>query len=144
MNTEFGSGSRLAATVCLAVVGLLVPALEINATHLLNPSWPPHARLHEAWQLATNTGLSAWAVFLAWRGRMRMACVIGLFLTGGFLLAWAARSVYGGSMAGTSAAAASILGIDAAVLVMGLAFVTLLVLACLGRSGSVPRASQRN
>jgi hypothetical protein len=27
------------------------PLLEANVAHVLNPEWPPHARLHEAWQL---------------------------------------------------------------------------------------------
>lgn len=143
MRSVSGSGEKLAATACLAVVGLLVPMLEINATHLLNPSWPAHARLHEAWQLATNTALSVWAIYLVWRGPMRTACLIGLLLTGGFLLAWVTRSAYGGSMAGTSTAGATIAGADAAALVMGFAFVTLLVIVNMSPLGSIWKASCR-
>jgi hypothetical protein len=133
MRATSGSGEKLAATACLAVVGLLVPMLEANATHLLNPSWPAHARLHEAWQLATNTALSVWAVYLTWRGSMHTACLIGLLLTGGFLLAWVTRSAYGGSMTGTSTASATIAGADAAAVVMGFAFFTLAIIMMIER-----------
>ena len=51
------------------VFGLLIPILEINQTHLFNSEWPSHARLHEAWQLITNTAISALALYLAWTGK---------------------------------------------------------------------------
>ena len=58
---------------------ILVPFLEISDTHLLNPDWPAHARLHEAWQLLTNASLSALALLLVWRwNRPITALVFGM------------------------------------------------------------------
>ena len=34
-----------------------VPILDINATHVFNPDWTPHVRIHEVWQLLTNSSL---------------------------------------------------------------------------------------
>lgn len=49
---------KIAVTFAALLFGLIVPILEVNATHLLNPLWPSHGRLHEAWQLLTNTAIA--------------------------------------------------------------------------------------
>ncbi len=119
MTTPPPLAARLVASAGLLVIGVLVPALEINATHLFNPDWPAHARLHEGWQLATNSALAAAGLWLAWaRGRVAAACGLGLLASGGFLVAWALRDLYGGSMAGTRTAAATLAGVDVAAWVM--------------------------
>lgn len=106
-------------TVCLCVPGLLVPYLEIDASHLLNPRWPPHARLHEAWQLLTNAGLAWTGIVLLWRrGRLNLAAGLGLAIGAGFLGAYVLRDLYDGSMAGTRSSESAVAGLDTAVLVM--------------------------
>jgi hypothetical protein len=125
----------LAATLCLALIGLAVPVLEINTTHLLNPQWPPHARLHEAWQLITNSGLSLLGVVLIWRHeRVFDACIIGQFLSGGFVLAWLARGSFGGSMGGASTGATTIAGLDLALWTMLIVFATFTAVAIASRA----------
>lgn len=117
---------RLVLTVCLLIPGLLVPVLEVNATHLTNPAWPAHARLHEGWQLITNSALCAWALWLAWaRAELRQAAVLGQIVIGGFLLAYLLRDGYGGSMAGTTTGALARDGVEPAVLIMSAAFLLL-------------------
>lgn len=119
-----GVALRVVITLCLMVFTVGVPILEINATHLVNPAWPPHARLHEAWQLLTNSALGVLAMFWVWRGqRFALACGIGALVCGAFLSAWTLRSAYGGSMAGTTSAAHGLGGLDAAVVIMGVIFV---------------------
>ncbi len=121
-------GARLLVTLCLLIFTVLVPMLETNATHLLNPAWPAHARLHEGWQLLTNAAIGLLALVRTWTpGRLGSACLLGTLVSGGFVLAWLARDVYGGSMQGTSTAAATWLGVDAAVLVMAAALGVFLV-----------------
>ena len=117
---------RVATTIALLVPGIVVPILEINATHLLNLGWPPHARLHEAWQLITNSFLAVVGVYWAWTGRIKSANIIGMAISGGFIAAWLSKDVYGGGMEGTSTAAARVLGMDLPLLVM----VTLFFLFC--------------
>lgn len=40
---------KLLVTIGILFYALAVPLLEINATHVFNPEWVPHARLHEVW-----------------------------------------------------------------------------------------------
>lgn len=119
--------SRVAVTLCLLVPAVVVPVLEANATHLFNALWPPHARLHEAWQLLTNSALSITAIAWTWTNRRRPACLVGMLLTGGFVAAWLGRHIYGGGMDGTATAATTILGMDLAAVVMVACFLVFLV-----------------
>jgi hypothetical protein len=90
---------RLVATACVLVYAAAVPVLEVNATHVFDPMWPAHARLHEVWQLITNSALGAWALWLLWvRGNTALPALLALFVTGGFLAAYFLRAQYGGSM----------------------------------------------
>ena len=135
----------LAATLALLIPLALVPWLEINATHLTNPDWPPHARLHEAWQLITNATLALIGLWLGWtRRRWREAAGLGLVITASFLAAWALRGVYGGSMAGTTSGSTVLLGVDVAVWVMGAASLLLAWVAFSApRQGTQPDRSTR-
>jgi hypothetical protein len=114
--------ATLPSLVFLLIPGLLLPVMETNATHLFHPDWPPHARLHEAWQLITNATL-AWAgIDIGLRDpASRVPHALGLAISGGFIAAWLLRGLYGGSMGGASTASLGIGGVDAAVIVMGIA-----------------------
>lgn len=112
----------LVLTLCLVPVGLLVPVLEIGSTHVFNPDWPGHARLHEVWQLAANSGLSLLCLWLAWgAGRVRLASVIGLVLTGSFLLSFLLAPLYGGTMRHSDGSELMVAGMNSAVAIMLLA-----------------------
>lgn len=114
---------RIAVSLCLLLFGLVVPWLEISPSHVLNPAWPAHARLHEAWQLATNCALAGWGLYALWRrGDLALACRLGLAVTGGFLLAWLLRDSYRGAMRSDNGLVADVAGgLDLAVLAMALA-----------------------
>lgn len=118
-NTDASWCARALVTLCLLVFPVLVPLLEVNASHLLNPSWPAHARLHEAWQLLANGAVALCAIAWTWmHGRFRQACLLGMLLAGSFVLAWLLREAYGGSMQGTTTGGSKVLGVDLAVAVM--------------------------
>lgn len=90
---------RLVPVISAAVVlVVVVPALETNDSHLFNPDWSAHARLHEAWQLLTNASLGVAAAWLALTGRGRLGAGIGLLVLGPLLAAYASRGLYGGSL----------------------------------------------
>lgn len=115
--------AKVFVTIGALTYGLLVPVLEINSTHLFNPDWTPHARLHEAWQLATNTGLALFCLWLAWfRNNVRLPGVLAMFITGGFLFAYAIRSTYGGSMVHSDGSEKAIMGLNLGVVVFTLVF----------------------
>ena len=97
----------------------LIPAMEINATHLFNPQWPEHARLHEAWQLLTNAGISLLAVASVWTQRApRLGLSLALIICGAFLTAWILGATYGGSMLHTDGTQMAVAGLNVAVIVV--------------------------
>ncbi|MDN7143706.1 hypothetical protein KC131_23940 [Pseudomonas sp. JQ170] len=103
---------------CLVTIGIVfyavvVPILEINETHVFNQAWEAHARLHETWQLFTNTAIGAFSVWLVWgKDDLRLASLLTLFVTGGFLMAYWLRDGYGGSMVLSDGSEKMILGIN--------------------------------
>jgi hypothetical protein len=113
--------------LCLAPVTVLVPILEVGPTHVFNPAWPGHARLHEVWQLIPNSALGLLAFWLAWRrGLERLACGIGLVQCLGFLVALALSPLYGGTMCHADGTELAVGGINVAVIVIGLSTIGLL------------------
>lgn len=128
-NPESSAPTRplSASKLCLTTVTLsalvfvvLIPALELNDTHLFNPEWPSHARLHEAWQLLTNAGISVLALILVWRDRApRIASGLALILCCSFLLAWVSAAMYGGSMLHSDGTQLAVGGVNLAVIVVG-------------------------
>ncbi|QEY61791.1 hypothetical protein FXN65_06865 [Metapseudomonas lalkuanensis] len=114
--------ARLLVTVGIVFYAVVVPVLEINQTHVFNPGWEPHARLHEVWQLFTNTALGAFSFWLVWfRGDLRLSSLLTLFVTGGFLLAYGLRAYYGGSMVLSDGSEKMILGVNLGLFAYGLA-----------------------
>jgi hypothetical protein len=114
--------AKLLITVGIVFYAIVVPVLEINASHVFNPSWEPHARLHEVWQLATNCAIGGFCLWLTWlRNGIRLSALLTLFVTGGFLLAYGLRHTYGGSMVLSDGSEKMILGINLGLFAYGLA-----------------------
>lgn len=133
--------ARILVTVCVLIYALLVPVLEINNTHVFNPAWAPHARLHEVWQLATNTGLGVFCLWLAWfRKEVRLPSLLAIFITGGFMLAYAIRTGYGGSMAHPDGTEKTLMGLNAGVVVFGLVILFSVIAVLLDRRSRPRRA----
>ncbi|AZC51138.1 MULTISPECIES: hypothetical protein [Pseudomonas] len=105
--------AKLFVTIGIIFYAVVVPVLEINETHVFNPAWEPHARLHEVWQLFTNTAIGVFSLWLVWlKGNLRLSSLLTLFVTGGFLLAYWLRQSYGGSMVLTDGSEKLILGVN--------------------------------
>lgn len=116
--------ARLLVTVGIIFYAVVVPILEINDTHVFNQAWAPHARLHETWQLFTNTALGAFSVWLVWgRNDLRLASLLTTFVTGGFLMAYWLRDGYGGSMVLTDGSEKMIFGLNLGLVAYTLAIV---------------------
>ncbi|WP_333667944.1 hypothetical protein [Parvibaculum sp.] len=110
--------ARILATAGLLVFAVLIPVLEVNATHVFNPDWPPHARFHDVWQLLTNTGLAALCLWLVWaRGAVRLASLIGGWVMGSVVLAHALGDVYGGYVTYEGGSELALFGLPAGVLI---------------------------
>ncbi|MEQ9547631.1 MAG: hypothetical protein RIK85_16655 [Marinobacter sp.] len=117
---------KILLTLGIVLYAVVVPYLEINDSHVFNPAWVAHARLHEVWQLFTNSSLGALALWLTWitsDGRAK-ASLIALLVTGGFLAAYAIQDVYGGSMVHPDGSEKTAFGINVGVLGFGWVFVS--------------------
>jgi len=111
--------SRIAVTLNGIVFILLIPYLEISATHVFNPDWPGHARLHEVWQLLTNAVLSVVAIWLVWRGtHSALALLIALILSGTFVGAYLMMDLYDGTMKHSDGSELLVLGVNPAIAIM--------------------------
>jgi len=109
---------KLAITLGVLVFGLLLPILEIGPTHVFNPDWPPHARLHEVWQLLTNSGLAVVCLLMVWmRGMLVPASVIGLCVMGGAVGAHLLEGGYGGALIYAGGPSLAVMGVPGALLI---------------------------
>jgi len=117
-----------AITFSIILYAIAVPFLEINTTHVFNPDWTPHVRIHEVWQLITNTSIGILCLWLVWvKKETKISAILSLLITGGFLLAFALQEFYGGSMKYLDGSEKTLLGINIGVLGFGIAFILLLL-----------------
>ncbi|MEA1785466.1 hypothetical protein U1E44_05135 [Arenibacter sp. GZD96] len=121
MSTKF----LLTFGILIYAVG--VPVLEINDTHVFNPDWTPHVRIHEVWQLITNSSIGLFCLWLVWaKQKIVLPSVLGLFITGGFLLAFILQDFYGGSMKYLDGSEKTLFGINIGILGFGIVFIVFL------------------
>jgi hypothetical protein len=90
---------RLMMSIGTGVAGFVPLLVDLSPTHVLNPAWPAHARLHEVWLLATGSLLALLALHFIWfyrdspRFGVAMGAVLGSALLGGFFVASATSSL---------------------------------------------------
>lgn len=93
---------RVLMSLGLVMVGVIPLIVDLSPTHVLNPAWPAHARLHEVWLLSSGAMFTAVNLYFVWWYRERprfgltLAGVLGSVLLGGFFIASATASLYGG------------------------------------------------
>ncbi len=118
------------ATITFSVLlyAVVVPYLEINTTHVFNPDWTPHVRIHEVWQLITNSSIGILCLWLVWsRKEILIPSILSMVITGGFLIAFMLKSSYGGSMKYLDGSEKTLFGLNIGVVGFGLAFILLIV-----------------
>jgi len=114
-------------TFNIFLYAIAVPFLEINNTHVFNPNWTPHVRIHEVWQLITNSSIGLFCLWLVWvKKETLISSILSLLITGGFLLAFILKKFYGGSMQYLDGSEKTLLGINIGVLGFGIAFILVL------------------
>jgi len=115
-------------TFSIILYAIVVPFLELNNTHVFNPDWTPHVRIHEVWQLFTNTGIGVLCLWLVWfKNETKISAILSLLITGGFLLAYILQDLYGGSMKYLDGSEKTLLGVNIGVLGFGIAFLLLVI-----------------
>ena len=119
---------KIAITFSVILYAIVVPYLDINETHVWNPDWTPHARIHEVWQLITNSSIGLLCLWLVWyKKEVLLSTLLSLLVMGGFLLAFFLKDGYGGSMKYLDGSEKTVLGINLAVLGFGIAFLFLIL-----------------
>ena len=93
--------TKCLTTLCLLAGGILPVLVDVNPSHLLNPDWDSHARVHEAWRLSTNFLIFSLAIFLLWyKGMEKLAGLLSLCIHFGFVIATSLMPLYGGEPVG--------------------------------------------
>ncbi len=118
---------KLLITFGILIYAVGVPILEINSTHVFNPEWTPHVRIHEVWQLLTNSGIGLFCLWLVWqKQKIFVPSILGLLITGSFLLAFISKNLYGGSMKYLDGSEKTLFGINIGLLGFGIVFLIFL------------------
>ena len=88
-------------TLCLIGGGILPVLVDVNTSHLLNPDWDSHVRVHEAWRLSTNFLVFSLAIFLLWsKNKEILGGLLSLCIHFGFVLGAILMPLYGGEPVG--------------------------------------------
>lgn len=101
-STIQGFLGRVLMTLAALGLGVLPLKVDLSATHVLNPTWPAHARLHEVWLLSTGAILGLLVIYFIWvhrpdkRAEHLLAFVLLSVLASGFFIAAATADSYGG------------------------------------------------
>ncbi|MFN3848077.1 MAG: hypothetical protein ACK4NY_01555 [Spirosomataceae bacterium] len=119
---------KFAITLAVILYAVVVPILEINDTHVFSPDWIPHAKIHEVWQLITNSSIGILCLWLTWRkAEYRLSIILSMIVTGGFLLAFILKDFYGGDMRFQDGTEKAIGGINIGILGFGIAIIFLII-----------------
>lgn len=123
-HTSLSMITKLFLTFGILIYAIGVPILEINSTHVFNTDWTPHVRIHEVWQLITNSSIGVFSLWLVWyKQKIIFPCILGILITGGFLLAFILQDFYGGSMKYLDGSEKTLIGINIGVLGFGIVFI---------------------
>ena len=77
---------------------------DFNASHLFNPDWPPHSRLHMMSMLTSGVALAVFGLYLCWGPAdsrlqsVKLSALLGFLFTLGLVVAGMLIPMYGGSM----------------------------------------------
>ena len=116
--------SKYLTTIALLAGGIAPIIADVSNTHLFNPDWDAHARVHEVWRLSTNFLIFLSGMYLLWvKKKEVLAAFLGLCIHLGFVLAAILMPLYGGSAVGEGIAEPTLFGIP----VNGFLFSTMLL-----------------
>jgi len=77
--------SKYFTSIALICAGLGPLLIDVGITHLLNPDWDAHARVHEVWRLSSNTFIALLGLYLIWiMQKELLAALLSLCLLLGF------------------------------------------------------------
>ena len=128
--------SRILITLATLLYGIAPLFADLNATHVLNPEWTPHSRVHMVWLLGTNSCIAAVALWLLWfRAQLVLSAILGFCVMAGFWIAVATSDLYGGALSSVRGIDSKILGIEGNAFVFGIIVILLIAGVAMKRLG---------
>tara|TARA_B100001059_G_scaffold72937_1_gene70297 strand:+ start:23 stop:424 length:402 start_codon:yes stop_codon:yes gene_type:complete len=92
---------KLLTSLCLILAGIGPLLLDIGDTHLFNPDWDEHSRVHEVWRLVTNFMIAFLGLYLIWKNNMLfLASLLSLCMILGFMISVITMPFYNGLAVG--------------------------------------------
>ena len=89
--------SKYLTTICLLLGTILPLIVDTGHTHLLNPDWDAHSRVHEVWRLSTNIFIALIGLYLLWVSNyLLLPALLSTCIVLGFFSAIFRMSLYGG------------------------------------------------
>ena len=89
--------SKYLTTICLLLGTILPLIVDTGHTHLLNPDWDAHSRVHEVWRLSTNIFIAGIGLYLLWKSNYSLLpALLSVCIVLGFFSAIFTMSLYGG------------------------------------------------
>jgi hypothetical protein len=93
--------AKILTSLCLILAGMGPLLLDIGDTHLFNPNWDEHSRVHEVWRLATNCMIAFLGLYLIWKKNMHsIALLLSLCMILGFIISVITMPFYNGLAVG--------------------------------------------
>ena len=93
--------AKVLTSLCLILAGMGPLLLDIGDTHLFNPNWDEHSRVHEVWRLATNFMITFLGLYLIWKKNMlSIASLLSLCMIIGFMISVITMPFYNGLAVG--------------------------------------------
>ena len=93
--------AKLLTSLCLILAGMGPLLLDIGDTHLFNPNWDEHSRVHEVWRLVTNVMIAFLGLYLIWKKNMHsIASLLSLCMILGFMISVITMPFYNGLAVG--------------------------------------------
>lgn len=118
---------KILISVVTLIYGIVPAIADINETHLLNPEWSPHARVHGAWFLFFGGSMAMMSLFFLWaKDWIYIPCFVGLMFASGFWVAVLLAPLYGGSLTDPNGIQSKVLGLDGNVFTFSIVTVILL------------------
>ena len=119
---------KMLLTAATLIYGVVPAIADLNETHLLNPNWSAHARVHGAWFLFFGWAMAMLSLYLVWiRNQIILPAVVGLSFVTGFWVAYLTAPLYGGALVDENGIETRILGIEANVFTFSVITTALLV-----------------
>lgn len=126
---------RIFISLSIAVFTFIPPIADLATnTHVFNPGWTPHSRVHTVWLLGVTSSTGLVALYLLWFRKtetgfnLNLAVTMAACVYGSFFLSAVTAGFYGGALTDVNSGMnIRILGIDPNLFTFGVALLLLLI-----------------